>query len=52
MESDDKLQALISKLQEKEKQELIEFLSTYFDDQKGYTTRRTYFLVNPMLIEN
>lgn len=52
MESDDKLQALISKLQENEKQELIKFLNEYFDDQKGYTTRRAYFLINPMLIEN
>lgn len=51
MENDIKLQALISKLQEKEKQELIKFLNEYFEEKKIYGSQRNYFIVNPSLID-
>lgn len=51
MENDIKLQSLISKLQEKEKQELIKFLNEYLEEKKTYGSQRNYFLVNPLLID-
>ncbi len=50
MEKNDELQTLISELNEKEKQELTEFLNEYIEGKKNYSTR-SYFLKNPQILE-
>ena len=50
MEKNDDLQSLISQLNEKEKQELIEFLNEYLEDKKNYSTRN-FFLKRPQILD-
>lgn len=50
MEKNDELQSLISQLNEKEKQELTEFLNEYLEDKKNYSTRN-FFLKNPQILD-